>query len=167
MNDARALERLGPAVTLSVVPAVAGMLAEGVSRLVIGDGSWSQLTAYLALVLVWLLTTTLIVRALRARWTGSGRHATTSLFLASLMGLAGGAAAGALTFQWQDLMSQPYPTPRMVVLDLVATFSPLTAAVVCAWVVLAFTDTGAPGRAAAFRAHDHDTAGDRRRRGRC
>lgn len=110
----------------------------------IGERGWARPTAFSVFAAVWLLAVTFVVRTLRRRWTGSHRYPTASLFAAAFAGVAAGAAALSLTVRWQDLMSEPYPTITMIVLDLTATFSPFTASAVAAWTVLGLTDKGAP-----------------------
>jgi len=144
VNPTHVLESLGPAVSLSILPALPAPPAMALCLFAVGEQSWAGPAACAAFVATWLFGVTVVVRMLRKRWTGSHRYTTPSFFLAALAGLTAGFAALTLTAPWQDLMSQPHPTFTMVALDLIANLSPFTAGILAAWTVLGFTEKDVP-----------------------
>lgn len=128
------LERVGPAVCVSLLPLPFVLLVP--LALFITDSEIRPGAAVVAYATAWAIGLAGIIRVLRKHWSGSAAQATWSLVGGALLALAVMAGVGLATAEWQDLMSQPDPTPFMVFLDLAATFAPLGAGSAAAWATL-------------------------------
>ena len=128
------LERVGPAVGVSLLPLPFVLLVP--LGLFITNSEIRPGPAVVAYSAAWAIGLAGTIRVLRKHWSGSAAQTTWSLVGGALLAVAVMAGVGMATAEWQDLMSQPDPTPFMVFLDLAATFAPLGAGSAAAWATL-------------------------------
>ena len=127
-------------VVLAVVSLLSALAAATAAYLVRGAQS-GAVTHYAALFFGWFVGATVAMRYLRRRWSGPHDPSSVHLFLASASSLVATVGLAVVTAPWQDLMSQPGPTPVMVVKDLISTFAPLVAGLFAPWYVLGLRRT--------------------------
>jgi len=107
----------------------------GLTHLV-GAAEGGDAAHFAGLSLGWFAGTTVVARWLRRRWSNSRYPSSSDLFLAAAASFATMMTAVILSAPWQDLMSEPEPTPLMVIKDVTATCAPLLAGVLAPWCVL-------------------------------
>jgi hypothetical protein len=131
-----ALNRRGLAtVVLAVLPLLSALVVVAAAYLV--GGTQGGDAAHLgALSLGWLVGAIAAIRFLRRRWSDQVDPSSARLFLASAASLVATVGLAVATAPWQDLMSQPRPTPLMFLKDLTSTLAPLVAGLLAPWYVL-------------------------------
>jgi len=133
MTHRNAAAAIGPALLFTLLP-LAGAFALLLLSWALGvaEGAGRPI----ALALGWCLAVFGTIRMLKSHWTGFAGQPTWSLVCAAGCAFSVALVLARLAEPWNDLMSQPKPTPTMVALDLFANLGPLAIGTVCAWVVL-------------------------------
>jgi hypothetical protein len=90
----------------------------------------------------WLAGAALVVRGVRRRRSSGPCPSAAHLLMAATASFIVALGLGVSTASWQDLMSEPRPTPLMVVKDLTSVLAPLLAALITAWLVLSARQSG-------------------------
>jgi len=135
-------ERPYAALVLGLVPFVFAVGA-GLIGALAGAGAQGAPGRTVLLGLGWLAGVWLTVAMLGRRWGQSRLYSPFTLVVASLASAIATLTVGVLTAPWQDLMSQPHPTPIMVVKDLTSAIAPFMTAVIVPWVALTLARHGA------------------------
>jgi hypothetical protein len=131
---AAASHALLPAIALCVVPAVAAVLGSLSCLLIVGQSA-SAAVGTLFAFLGWAIGVAVTIRWLGRRKAGPPLFRSGLLLAACISAGACLTTAGA-TARWQDFMSQPDPTPLMVLQDLTSAFLPPLAALASGWITL-------------------------------